>query len=634
MICAANGGSVHWLNAILAGDSMAGLVVAIAVASAAGVAIGHKKFRGLSLGISMVMFTGILYAHCFWRDTSVASYAQAEIARVTATRQLEHQAAPAAAASAGDATAGAPDPTVADAAAVAAAQAEAVQAQVQTKIEQIRHRRHEILEFVRDFGLILFVFAVGMSVGPGFLSSLRSEGIKWNMLAAMNVLMAVGMAILAMKLLNLGVPGAVGALSGAVTNTPGLSAAQQALHDALHDPAMVGLAATAFAVAYPFGMFGKMSTLILFRYLLRIDFKVEAERFARASGRTAAPENADLEVANPGIDGKCIHEILARVGDKAVISRIKRDGTIRLADHDEALRIGDVVHAVGTADCLRDLEMMFGRRSSDDLRAPASQLVIRRVIVTSQRVVGQEVGKLDLLRAYGVNITRVNRAGIEFAAVNELKLNFADSVTVVGPEDSVVAVSNLMGNATKRLEHPQLVPMFVAILLGVLIGCIPLPSGFPAPVKFGLAGGPIVVALVLSAMGRFGRMNFYMPASANLLLKEFGIVLFLVAVGLVAGEEFVAKAFSQTGFIWACAALAIVMVPLCITVLVARFVAKMDYLAIMGLCTGSTTDPPSMAFACSLAGNESPAVTFATVYPLTMLLRIITAQVFVLFWLT
>jgi putative transport protein len=625
---------VHWINAILVGDSLAGLVVAIAVASAAGVAIGHQKMRGLSLGISMVMFTGILYAHCFWRDSTVEGYARIEVERTMAaaakvTPPANLPVLPAAAG--GDGAAEQPATATETKAIpdIATVDPELVRA----KIEQIKHRRHEIMEFVRDFGLILFVFAVGMSVGPGFLGSLRSAGIKWNILAATNVLMAVGMAVLAMKLLKLGVPGAVGALSGAVTNTPGLSAAQQALGDVLHDPAAVGLAATAFAVAYPFGMFGKMSTLVFFRYLLRIDFKAESERFNRASGRAAMPENADFEVANPGIQGKCIHEVLERVGDKAVISRIKRAGVIRLADHDEALHLGDVLHAVGESACLRDLEVILGKRSTEDLRAPESQLVARRVIVTSQRVVGQVVGKLDLLRAYGVNITRVNRAGIEFAAVNELKLNFADTVTVVGPESAVTAVAGLMGNAPKRLEHPQLVPMFVAILLGVLIGCIPLPSGFPAPVKFGLAGGPIVVALILSAMGRFGRMNFYMPTSANLLLKEFGIVLFLVAVGLVAGEEFVAKAFTHTGLIWACAALLIVMVPLFITVLLARFVAKMDYLAIMGLCTGSTTDPPSMAFACSLAGSESPAVTFATVYPLTMLLRIISAQIFVLFWL-
>lgn len=605
---------MRWLDAILVGDNLAGLVVAIAVASAAGVAIGHRKFRGLSLGIAGVMFTGILYGHLFWRDGSAEAYVRADPARAVA-------AAPAAGATAAP---------VADQAEAAAAASAADDAAVRKRVEQIRHRRHEILDFVRDFGLVLFVFAVGMSVGPGFLGSLRSAGVRWNVLAACNVLMAVGMTWVMLKLLHLDVAAAVGSLSGAVTNTPGLSAAQQALGDVLHDPAMVGLAATAFAVAYPCGMFGKMATIVAFRYILRIDFKAEAVRFASASGRKAAPENGNFEVANPALAGRTIHELLHKVGDKAVVSRLKRDGAIRLADHQEILRTGDVLHAVGDRAALADLELLCGRRSAEDLRAPDSRLVARRIIVTAERVVGTAVGDLDLLSAYGVTITRVNRAGIEFAAVEDVKLNFADTVTVVGPEDAVERVADQLGNAPKRLEHPQLVPMFTAILLGVLLGSIPLPSGFPAPVKLGLAGGPILVALVLSALGRFGRLSFYMPTSANLLLKEFGIVLFLVAVGLIAGEEFVAKAFTAAGATWACAALAITMVPLFITVLLARFVAKLDYLAIMGLLTGSTTDPPSMSFACAMAGSESPAVTFATVYPLTMLMRIVTAQLFVL----
>lgn len=598
---------MSWIDAILVGDNLAGLVVAIAVASAAGVAIGHRKVRGLSLGIAGVMFTGILYGHLFWRDGSVAAYVRAEQA---------HVAAPASAPAA-----------VPEAAPVVASDPEAA---VQLRVERIKQHRHEILAFVRDFGLVLFVFAVGMSVGPGFLGSLRRAGVRWNLLAAANVCMAVAMAWVVMHVLHLDVAAAVGALSGAVTNTPGLSAAQQAIGDVLHDPAMIGLAATAFAVAYPFGMFGKMATLVLFRWIFRIDFAVEAERFATASGKAAAPENGDFEVANPGVVGRTIHELLQRSGDRAVVSRLKRDGVIRLADHQEPLRLGDVLHAVGDRASLADLELLCGRRSGEDLRVPESRLVARRVIVTADKVVGTAVGSLGLLSAYGVTITRVSRAGIEFAAVEDVKLNFADTVTVVGPEDAVERVASQLGNAPKRLEHPQLVPMFTAILLGVLLGSIPLPSGFPAPVKLGLAGGPILVALVLSALGRFGRLNFFMPTSANLLLKEFGIVLFLVAVGLIAGEEFVAKAFTPAGATWALAATVVTMVPLAITVLLARFVAKLDYLAIMGLVTGSTTDPPAMSFACALAGNEAPAVTFATVYPLTMLLRIVSAQLFVL----
>ncbi len=607
-----------WYLQLLIGDGAAGLLVALALVAASGIALGSFKIKGISLGIAGVLFTGILWGHLAWKEERVVA-----VLDHAAASQAVALPAPAPSATAPSSLSSA---VSADPAAVAAAAATAQH----DRADKLAHKRKEVLEFLREFGLILFVYTIGMQVGPGFVASLRRQGLRWNALAASVVFGGVATAWLVHVLADVPVPVVVGLLSGAVTNTPGLGAAQQALAGV---PGAKELAATGYAIAYPFGVLGIILTMILFRVVFRIDPQAEAKVFVE-SGVASRPslQNVDLEVQNPGIIGRTVHEVLAMVDDQAVISRMKRAERVFSPDHDvERLLAGDVLHAVGEPAALDRLQMLVGVRSAIDLRAETRQLMARRLIVTNQRTVGRTIAELAFDTRHGVNITRVNRSGVEFVASDNLRLNFADVLVCVGPETGLDAVAKLVGNSAKQLDHPQLIPLFVGILLGVTVGMIPVfIPGIPAPVKLGLAGGPLVVAILLSRLGRWGRLNFYIPNSANLMLREFGIVLFLACVGLMAGDQFFDRVLTTQGLTWMGLAACITVVPLLLVGLVARLVFKLNFMALMGLLSGSMTDPPALAFANTVAGAEHPAVTYATIYPLTMLLRIVTAQVLVI----
>ncbi|GDY14291.1 putative transport protein [Planctomycetota bacterium] len=604
---------MSWFAPLLHGDGVAGLILVLGIVIASGIALGSIKIRGISLGIAGVLFTGILYGHLAWRDhgpvpapVAMSSATPAVIAEPAQQPQPPQQHQP---------------PARDVAASHHAAEAD----------------RIHLLEFLREFGLIFFVFSIGMQLGPGFFSSLRDQGLRWNLLAASVVLLGTGMGILAWAVGGLPAPLSVGLLSGAVTNTPGLAAATQALKDSVPgaSAAELNLPAMGYAVAYPFGVLGVILSMIALRLAFRIDPLAEASAFRAAGiGSRPAPTDADLEVKNPGLAGRTVANAITLAGGKVAVSRLMRGTTMVVPELDRVLQIGDILHVVGDAASLDRMRMVVGDLASIKLTEVEADLDYRLMLVTNPKAVGRTVADLDLHQECGAAISRISRSGIEFVATGNVRLLFGDQVRVVGDSTGLVRASEILGNSVKQLDHPQMIPVFVGIALGVMLGSIPvLFPGIPAPVKLGLAGGPLVAALVLSRLGRLGGMNFYMSHGANLMIRELGIVLFLACVGLKAGGSFVDTVIGGDGLLWMAWAAAITVVPVIVVGLFARLVLKLNFTALSGLIAGSMTDPPALAFANATTQSESPAVTYATVYPLTMILRVLSAQAFILFTL-
>ena len=489
------------------------------------------------------------------------------------------------------------------------------------------HPHLHSLEFLRDFGLVLFVYAIGMQLGPGFLGSMRSHGLAVNILAV--VVVALGTAIAAIAAWSGLVPSAiaVGLLSGAVTNTPGLAAAQQAM---IGQPAMVGgsdAAAISYAIAYPCGVIGVILCLALFRSLLPAAKTVAA---TASAGEEESATDLDLSVRNPGLVGQTLGKVMALAGGPVAVSRLMRGGTVVVANHDQVLAMGDVIHVVGHKADLERLRLIVGEVARVHLKDIGS-LDVRRLRVTSPAAINRTIAELDLPGHCGATITRVSRAGIEFVAGPGIHLHYGDAVVVVGDASALHRAETALGNELQRLEHPLLTPIFVGIALGVFAGSIPIAlPGLPAPVKLGLAGGPLLIALVLSWHGRLGPLNTYLPPAANLMLREIGIALFLACVGLKAGGSFADALASGSSQVWLALAVAITVVPIVLVGLFSRLVLGHDDAVLGGLLAGSMTDPPALAFAQAATGNDRPAVTYAAVYPLTMLLRVVAAQTFVL----
>jgi putative transport protein len=495
----------------------------------------------------------------------------------------------------------------------------------------------EVLHFMKEFGLILFIYSIGMQVGPSFFSSFKKGGITLNLLATGVVFLGVITAYIIHLITDTPISTMVGILSGAVTNTPGMGAAQQTFTDitGAADPTI----ATAYAVAYPLGVVGIILTLVLFRYIFKINPEKEKANLDSQSETKLTEANMfSLVVENPAIVNKPLHEIKKLIEKEFVISRVLhlKSGELVVPKTDTVLEENDKVLVVSNLQNIDQIEALIGQRIDMDRtqwNKLDSQLVSRRIAITKSGINGKSIGQLKLRNLFGINITRVNRAGVDLIAEPGLKLQLGDRVTVVGSEASIAEVEKFLGNSLKRLREPNLIAIFIGISLGVLLGSIPFTiPGIPQPVKLGLAGGPLIVSILISKFGPKYKLVTYTTMSANLMLREIGIAIFLACVGIGAGEGFV-ETILAGGYKWIGYGAIITVLPLLIIGTIGRKVYKINYFVLMGMISGSMTDPPALAFANSTAGNDVPAVSYATVYPLTMFLRVITAQLLILMFL-
>ena len=491
------------------------------------------------------------------------------------------------------------------------------------------------LDFVRDFGLILFVFTIGLQLGPGFFATLRQQGVKWNVLAAVIVVLGAVSAPLIGRLARFDRAAVLGIFSGASVNMPSLGAATQTLSTLPNIATdVLALPALACAVTFPTAIVGSIGALLLLKQIFRIDLAREAEDFAAKNRRQVEPlERRTLVVENQNLAGVAIDDIPWRVETGVTVSRHRRAGEteVRVAVGNTVLQRGDAIVAVGTHAMLDKFQRVIGRSSDEDLRRAPGNVTFRRVIVTHKNVLGKTLGELALDTRQGAVVSRVTRGDVELSAADDLRLQFGDMLQVVGDEASLEQTAKLLGNSVKELNETHFIPFFIGIFLGILAGMMPLKfPGLPQPVRLGLAGGPLIVALVLGRIGRIGKLVCHMPVNANLAFRDFGVALFFAAVGLDAGAKFFDTVFSTTGVQWMLAGACVTMLPLLLVCLFARLVWKMNFTDLSGLLAGSTTNPPALAFATNMAGSDAPTVAYATVYPLTMLLRILCAQVLAL----
>lgn len=490
---------------------------------------------------------------------------------------------------------------------------------------------HHVLEFVRDFGLILFVYTLGLQIGPGFFASLRARGLVLNAFAAAIVLLGVAVTAAWIGFGFVELPAGVGLLSGATTNTPSLAAAQQALGQVKAPESAAVIQGLAYALAYPFGIIGIILTMLLVRALFRVNVKAEVIA-AESAQAPAAPKPAtrNFEVRNANLIGRPLGKVPGLAGSGVVVSRFSRDGKVEVAKPETSLRMGDILHAVGSEEGLDALRVVVGAEAGVDLKTLPGPVTNRRLIVTRSDVLGKPLAEIAAFAEHNVVATRITRHGIEFSAVPGFRLQFGDVLMVVGESPQIDQVAAVVGNSNKALNTPQPIPFFVGIILGVVIGSIPLAlPGLPAPVKLGLAGGPLVIAIMLSRMANTGPLVWFMPTNANYMLREVGITLFLAAVGLRSGERFVEILLGGNGVHWLLYGAVVTAVPLVIVGLLARWWKKLNYAELCGLLAGSMTDPPALAFAQETTGSDAPAVAYATVYPLVMLLRVFSAQLVV-----
>lgn len=555
---------MHWLFELFRQDSVAHSIVVIGLVIAAGLALGHIRIFGVSLGVAGVLFSGLLCAH-FGLVVNP-----------------------------------------------------------------------HVLEFTRELGLVFFVFTIGLQLGPGFFASLRKQGLALNAFAAAVVLLGTGLVLAFHRWGGLPLPAAVGVFSGATTNTPSLAAAGQALRQTpgLSD-ALLKLPDLAYAVCYPFGIVGTILAMLAVRRLFRVDLEAERRELRDHHAAEHRPIGTIvLRVTNPNLAGVAIGEIPALREAQAVVSRLARGGVVQAATPDLTLALGDELLIVAPPAGLETLRLVIGEPSPADLRAAPGNVDVRRVLVTSRGALGRTVDELNLVGRFGVNVTRIARGDQQFTPTSSLRLQFADTVTLVGPADQLAPAERLLGNSPKELNQPNLVAVFVGIVLGVMLGSLPLfVPGLPAPVKLGLAGGPLLVAILLGRLGHWGPLVWYMPPNANFMLREIGIALFLACVGLKSGDSFWPLLTSGDGLRWMLVGAVVTLVPLLLVAIAARAIWKLNYIRLCGLLAGSMTDPPALAFAGSLAASEDVAIAYVTVYPLTMLLRVFAAQWMILFFL-
>ncbi|HFZ2127738.1 TPA: putative transporter [Klebsiella pneumoniae] len=493
-----------------------------------------------------------------------------------------------------------------------------------------------MLHFIQEFGLILFVYTIGIQVGPGFFASLRVSGLRLNLFAILIVILGGLVTAVLHKLFNIPLPVVLGIFSGAVTNTPALGAGQQILRDLGVPFEVVDQMGMSYAMAYPFGICGILLTMWLVRLFFRINVEKEAQRFEESSGNGHAHlHTINVRVENPNLNQMAIQDVPMLNSDNIVCSRLKRGELLMVPAPGTLIQAGDLLHLVGRPEDLHNAQLVIGQEVATSLSTRGTDLKVERVVVTNEKVLGKKIRDLHVKQRYDVVISRLNRAGVELVASSSACLQFGDILNLVGRPEAIDAVAAELGNAQQKLQQVQMLPVFIGIGLGVLLGSIPLfIPGFPAALKLGLAGGPLIMALILGRIGSIGKLYWFMPPSANLALRELGIVLFLAVVGLKSGGDFVATLTQGDGLSWIAYGIFITAIPLLTVGVLARMLAKMNYLTLCGMLAGSMTDPPALAFANNLhATSGAAALSYATVYPLVMFLRIITPQLLaVLFW--
>ena len=493
-----------------------------------------------------------------------------------------------------------------------------------------------MLHFIQEFGLILFVYTIGIQVGPGFFASLRVSGLRLNLFAILIVILGGLVTAVLHKLFNIPLPVVLGIFSGAVTNTPALGAGQQILRDLGVPFEVVDQMGMSYAMAYPFGICGILLTMWLVRLFFRINVEKEAQRFEESSGNGHANlHTINVRVENPNLNQMAIQDVPMLNSDNIVCSRLKRGELLMVPAPGTLIQAGDLLHLVGRPEDLHNAQLVIGQEVATSLSTRGTDLKVERVVVTNEKVLGKKIRDLHVKQRYDVVISRLNRAGVELVASSSASLQFGDILNLVGRPEAIDAVAAELGNAQQKLQQVQMLPVFIGIGLGVLLGSIPLfIPGFPAALKLGLAGGPLIMALILGRIGSIGKLYWFMPPSANLALRELGIVLFLAVVGLKSGGDFVATLTEGDGLSWIAYGIFITAIPLLTVGILARVLAKMNYLTLCGMLAGSMTDPPALAFANNLhATSGAAALSYATVYPLVMFLRIITPQLLaVLFW--
>ncbi len=563
---------MDWLVSLFTDvDSVAHIVLLYAVVISIGIALGRIKLFGISLGVTFVLFAGILAGHLGFTGTT------------------------------------------------------------------------NIISYVQDFGLILFVYCIGLQVGPGFFEGLRDTGVEMNLMAVgiilLNVACCLGLyfllfwnggPIIAENAKNLAMM--VGVMCGATTNTPSLGAATEACTQIFggNAPAI----ANGYACAYPLAVVGIILATIAIRFICRINLRKEQEQLEQeqADNATVKPHQMTLEIMNPALAGRTLYQVSQFLGRNFVVSRILSDGHVSIPNRDTIFHVGDKLYVVCAESDAEAIVAFIGNESQVAWEKQDSPFVSKKILVTQSKMNGKTLGSLHFSSVYGVNVTRVRRGEMNLFASTSLRLQVGDNMVVVGPEENVERVANIMGNSVKRLDHPNLSAIFVGIFVGVVFGSLPIAiPGIPTPVRLGLAGGPLIVSLLVGRFGYKAKLVAFTTTSANLMLREIGLVLFLASVGIKAGATFWATVSSGDGLTYIWSGFLITVIPILIVGTIARLRYKLNYFTLMGLIAGTTTDPPALAFANQTAGNEAPAVGYSTVYPLAMFLRIIIAQLIVLF---
>ena len=487
----------------------------------------------------------------------------------------------------------------------------------------------DVLKFVREFGLILFIFSIGLQVGPGFFSSFKKGGMRLNFLAVLVIALNVAIVLAIYFFGNIhDISALVGVMSGAVTNTPGLAAAQQAVSQMAGGPEQANIMASGYAAAYPLGVVGIILSMFIVKWIFRVKIDDEIKQIeTEQEDSHLKPFMMTVMVENKLVDGKTMRELHDIVNTNFVVSRLMpADGTIVIPKSTTTIHTGDKLKVVCSAQDADRFRAVIGPEVDMDWESAPTPVYSRRIVITKSEYNGVALGSLRLHNGYQVNCTRVNRAGVDLLAAPNLRLQMGDRITVVGNLEDIDRLADRLGNSMKRLNQPNLITIFVGIMLGIILGSVNIGFGM----TLGLAGGPLVVAILLSRFGYKAKLVTYTSTSASMMMRELGICLFLASVGIAAGKDFAASVFNETGMWWVIWGFVITLVPLIIVGCIARGHDRINLLTIMGLVSGSNTDPPALAYANNSTGNDQPAVAYSTVYPLTMFLRVVAAQVLIL----